>query len=146
MTKSKRMQPILLLAEQAERDAAQLLRDSHRDVEECERQLDHLSTCRREYLEQMQGTIGGTMSAARMHELRSFIHRLDQAIHQVETLFERKKTANDRRKDQWVGARYRAQALGNVTARYRADEQKSRELKHQIEIDDRPRPAPDAED
>jgi flagellar FliJ protein len=133
------MEPIIRLAEQAERDAAALLRDSRRDLDECDRKLAQLRDCRRDYIEQMRAESGGSMAAARLHEMRAFVQRLDEVIHQLEDQLKRKQLTNDRQKDAWAGAKYRAQALGNVAARYRADEQKRADLKQQIEIDDRPR-------
>ena len=139
MTRSKRMQTIVRLAAHAEQDAARLLLASRRELDEFEQKLEHLKTCRGEYMDQLLQTSGESMQAQRMHELRGFIKRLDEVIGQLEGQRSQKQNVTDQRETAWMQNKNRARVLGDITDRYRNDEIKRAELRLQFEIDDRPR-------
>ena len=139
MTRSKRMQNILRLAAHAEQDAAQRLLASRRDLDEFEQKLEHLRTCRAEYMAQLLESSSVSMQLQRMQELRGFIQRLDDVIAQMERQCGQKQKATDQNQETWAQNKNRTRVLGDITDRYRNSEIKRDELKLQFEIDDRPR-------
>jgi flagellar protein FliJ len=134
--KSKRMSTVLWLAERAERDAAEKLIASARELEELQQTLRQLQAGREDYVAQLSG--GARMGVARMRELYGFISKIDLAITQVRSQLAQKEQTNARHREHWQGEKKRSQALDGVADRYRREEAKVAEARLQREIDDRP--------
>lgn len=134
--KSKRMNTVLWLAARAEREAADRLLASGRELEELNATLMQLESGREDYVARLTG--GASMGLAQMRELHGFISKIDVAITQVRAQIAQKEQLNHRHRESWQGEKKRSQALDGVVDRYRREEAKVAEARLQREIDDRP--------
>jgi flagellar FliJ protein len=130
------MNTVLWLAARAEREAADKLIASGRELEELNATLLQLQTGREDYVAQLTG--GARMGVAQMRELHGFIAKIDAAIMQVRAQVAQKEQVNHRHREHWQGEKKRSQALDGVVDRYRREEAKVVEARLQREIDDRP--------
>lgn len=136
MTRSDRMKSIARLAKVKERDAAEALARSNRELSQQERKLAELRSYREDYVRGLEAPEGGTLSAGEMRDIKAFIQCLDQAIAQLEQQRDQKELSNERDKDAWIGTRHRADALDAVVDKYRSAERKATDLEQDLEIDD----------
>lgn len=130
------MDVVRWLAANSERDAAEKLQASGREVEDIHRTLEQLLLGREEYVARLSG--GTSMGVAQMRELRAFVAKLDEAIAQVRAQLAHKEQLNAKHREQWQGQKRRTQAIDGVVDRYRRSEQNAEEQRLQREIDDRP--------
>ena len=87
MTRSKRMDPVLRVAEHRERNAARLLGESRQRLEQQRQRLQELLDYREEYSRRFQQTGSGGMDMKQLHEYRAFLGRLNDAVaHQHKTV------------------------------------------------------------
>ncbi|MBI3771267.1 MAG: flagellar export protein FliJ [Gammaproteobacteria bacterium] len=137
MKKSKRFTPIVDLAHDAERKAAESLGASLKKYEQAINRLSDLKQYHNEYVRQFS-LVGKTgMPSAKAVDYRLFLEKLKQAIEQQEKSIEQALLDLDRSKAFWFSQRGRSKALDNVLARYVADERKIQEKREQIEQDER---------
>jgi flagellar export protein FliJ len=134
--KSKRLDVVRWLAANSERNAAEKLLASGREVEEINRMLEQLLAGREEYVERLTG--GNSMGVAQMRELRGFINKLDDAIAQLQAQLAHKEQLNTKHREHWQGEKRRSKAIDGVVDRYRRAEANADEQRLQREIDDRP--------
>jgi flagellar export protein FliJ len=134
--KTRQIKTVQWLAARAERDAAEKLIASGRELEELQQTLQQLEAGRQDYVAQLSG--GARMGVARMRELHGFISKIDLAIAQVRTQLAQKEQTNHRHREHWQGEKKRTQALDGVADRYRREEARVAEARLQREIDDRP--------
>jgi len=135
MQRSRRMETIVWLAAQAERDAAERLLSSRRELDDLTHKLRQLHAGRDEYTARLAS--GTAMSALQMRELRHFIDKLNAAIGQLERQIQHKQQVNAEQQDAWVGRKRRTEALGDIAGRYRREEARTAESRAQRELDDR---------
>lgn len=148
MTRSKRMQPMVRMAEHREREAARVLGESRRHLEHHEGRLAELIAYRDEYTDRYRDCSGGGMGAMRLNEYRVFLERLNQAIEQQREAVEQARIDCEQRRQGWLASRTRTQALGKAVERFHQEERRERGRREQREQDDRvqrPR-APDEAD
>lgn len=134
MTKSKRIKPIVNLAENHEKAAARELGDRLKNLDFHEKRLEELLQYREEYHRKLSGAQG--LDARALQEYHIFLARLNEAIHQQKKLVQQAGKERDDSRETWLGKRTRTQALNKVVDRYRADELKQAERKEQKETDE----------
>ena len=136
MTRSKRIKPVVDVAERQEQEQAQRLGAARRELEQQRQQLEQLILYRDEYARQFEsaGTTG--LSVARLQDYRVFLSRLNQAIEQQRAAIARTEQACNEQQQHWLASRTRHQALGKVAERYRDEEHQARERRDQIESDE----------
>jgi flagellar FliJ protein len=133
MIRSKRMQPVVNVTANREREAAQRLGEGQQRVQAAEQRLEDLIHYREEYTQQFAS--GGSLNTARLQDYRIFLDRLNQAVdqqHQQVTLA-RQECAGLRQR--WMALHTRAQALDKVVERYRGEERSDQEKRDQKESD-----------
>ncbi len=133
MTRSKRMQPVVDVTVQREREAAKRLGEAQQRVQAAEQRLDELVRYRDEYTQQFAN--GGSLTAARLRDYRVFLDRLNQAVEQQRTLLARAQQEAETHRQRWLDSRTRVQALGKVVERYRDQERSQHERRLQKESD-----------
>ena len=137
MTRSKRIQSIVGLAQADERAAAAQLTKSHRAAREIEKKLQELKTCRQEYARQWQAQDGASLGASQMQSLWVFIRRLDEAIAHLETQLEIKLKIGELDQRRWLETRNRVRTLDDIADRHRKLEARAQMTREQREVDDR---------
>ncbi|HKJ08567.1 MAG TPA: flagellar export protein FliJ [Gammaproteobacteria bacterium] len=137
MTRSKRMQPVVRVAEDRERRAAQALGDAQRRLAENEGKLVELIGYREQYAQGFNTAGGVGLDARRLHEYRVFLERLGTAISQQSEVVEQLRRDCEHVRRRWLETRTHAQALDKVTERYRQAERKAQERLEQHDSDER---------
>lgn len=136
MTRSKRLQRIVKLADTAREIAATELRRSDAQLSQHQQQLAELKQFRAEYAHKT-GRDDVPVSASSLQQQRRFIEQLDTAIGMLETRLAEVTLTRDRQQQTWLAQRQRVQTLGDVQRRARRSEARDGERRTQNEIDDR---------
>ncbi len=140
MTRSKRIERIVALADAARRQASQQLAQSQRQHEESRARLAQFENYQREYTNALnQGT--GAVSAANLREARRFIEQIDRTIDALDQ--QSRECAARREQDvlRWQREARRVDALSGVLQDARRREGRDEAGREQREQDDRPRSA-----
>jgi flagellar FliJ protein len=137
MKKSKRFMPVVDLAHDAERKAAEALGSCLRKHEQSLIKLDDLRRYHKEYILQFSLIGQSGISSTKAVDYRLFLDKLKQAIEQQEKMLEQVQVDLENSKAFWFAQRGRSKALDNVLTRYIADERKMQEKREQIEQDER---------
>lgn len=135
MTRSKRMQPVVEVTANREREAARRLGELRQRQQAAEQRLQELTHYREEYARQFAG--GGSLGAARLQDYRIFLGRLNQAVEQQQALVERARQECAAQQARWMELHTRVQALDKVVSRYRDSERSERDRREQKEADQR---------
>lgn len=144
MEKSKRIEPIVNLAKNSEREAVKALGDALQALNSQIERLDQLIAYKAEYAERLSLSGGKGINVQQLNEYREFIDKLSLAIDQQTQAVSQARQNLDDKKRFWFAKRGRSKALDAVLDRYLDDEQYQLEKKEQNEIDDRNnRPGPD---
>ncbi|MAT65568.1 MAG: flagellar export protein FliJ [Gammaproteobacteria bacterium] len=136
MTRSKRIQPVVDVAERREQEQARRLGAARRELEQQRQQLDQLILYRDEYARQFEQSGNSGLSVARLQDYRVFLSRLNLAIDQQRERIARSEQACEEQRRHWLASRTRAQALDKVADRYREEEHQARERRAQSESDE----------
>lgn len=133
MTRSKRMQSVVEVTANREREAARRLGDAQKRVEAAEQRLQELLLYRDDYTQQFAN--GASLTAARLQDYRIFLGRLNQAVDQQLQLLERARQDCEAQRRRWMDIHTRTQALDKVVSRYRDEERSDNERREQKESD-----------
>jgi flagellar FliJ protein len=136
MTRSKRIKPVVKLAENNEQDAAATLGASRKKLQEAERKLTELVHYQDEYSRQFNQSGGQVLRGVNINEYRLFLGRLNTAIEQQQLLIEQIRLEAEQKKQNWLGKRVRAQALGKVEDKYKREEVREQDKREQKEMDE----------
>jgi flagellar FliJ protein len=126
-----------MVAQSRERDAARVLADAQRLVQERERKLAELRAYREEYRAGFKRSGGVGASALSLRGFHEFLHRLDRAVEQQEQLVIAAQRELDQRKQLWLEKHFRTKALDHVRERYRTQEQREVARIEQKDADER---------
>lgn len=137
MDKSKRLEPIVGLAKNSERDAARALGQALAQLDQEMAQLQQLTDYKKDYERRLGESASHGMSAQAVNEYREFIAKLAQAIEQQQEAVGRARAELEDKKRFWFARRGRSRALDAVLERYLKDEQKALDRKEQRDHDDR---------
>ena len=86
--KSKRFEPIREIAKTSAKDSGRAMGEAGREVADLERQPEQLKSYRDEYVRNSQSS--GAIDAVKLHNYRSFMDRLGEAMRQHATALERR--------------------------------------------------------
>jgi len=136
MVKSKRIEPIVNMAHDSEREAAKALGDALQLLDKSVQQLDQLKGYREEYHQRLTSSGEAGMNAQTMNEFRSFIAKLTQAIQQQEAVVEQAQRHLEAKKQYWFARRGHSKALDTVLDRYLQREQRQERKREQRELDE----------
>jgi flagellar FliJ protein len=147
MMRSRRLDAVVRIAEDRERDAVGIFAESRSRLATQEQRLEMLLDYRAEYEGRFKERGAEGMDMGQLLEYRAFLDRLNRAIEQqraVLTEAQQRMTADRQR---WLEETRRAQSLSKVQERLRGDEQRSADAREQQETDERagrlaPRPDP----
>lgn len=137
MMRSKRLDSVLRMAGDREREAAGALAQSRNRLAAQEQRLAMLLDYRAEYEERFKVRGAGGIGIGQLQEYRAFLDRLSRAIeHQRKTLAQAQQQM-DLDRQCWLDETRRAQSLGKVQERLRDDEQRGIDAQEQRETDER---------
>lgn len=134
MTKSKRMKPVVRIAETHEQDAAREMGKCRENLDFQIKRLEELESYRGEYSNRLVGTSG--LDALKLQEFQLFMSKLDEAIRQQKIIVEEAGKQCDVSRGNWIDKRTRTQALNKVVERYQAEETREQLRREQREQDE----------
>ncbi|MEQ8661169.1 MAG: flagellar FliJ family protein [Gammaproteobacteria bacterium] len=138
MTRSKRMQRIVALADAARRQASQQVAQSHRLQEESQVRLAQFKTYQQEYAQSI-GQGSGTLTASSLREARRFIEQIERTINALEVQSRQAAERCEEDVARWQREAQRVDALSGVLDAARRREGREEAGREQREQDDRPR-------
>jgi flagellar FliJ protein len=135
--KSKRFEPVKKMAENKETDAALQMNQSVRDEEESISQLEKLKGYRDDYVAQFKIKGQSGMSATRLQEYQSFVHKLDTAIdEQIKAVQKMRIKVGERRKA-FSKTNSRKKVVEKLIEKSKQQENTVHDRQEQNEADDR---------
>lgn len=137
MKKSKRLEPVVKVAESREQQAARALGDAQGKLADAEARLTELKSYREEYIARFQHAGAAGMGAVRMEDYQKFLHKLSMAIEQQKQLIAQAARGVEEKRRLWYMSRSKVQMLDTVVSRYQAEEQRHADRKEQGELDER---------
>lgn len=122
MHRSDRMQPVRQLKHQAEQQEAKRLAQRLQELKQAERQMGELHQYRQDYYQMMQQP-QQIHSATQLQKYQGFLSRLNTAIERQQQTLLLKKQAVDQQRKAWADAKAKVQAMDDLIARMRQEEQ-----------------------
>lgn len=135
MTRGERMQRIADLAALSKKAATERLSSSVKQAEAARERLAEFRRYREEYTGRLAS--GQAISAAAAQELQRFIGQLDRTIAALEAQVVQSEHACDADRTDWQRESRKANAMDDVLARARRDEERRAEQSTQRDVDER---------
>lgn len=136
MKRSKRLEPVGALAEEAERACATQVAALQGRLADAERRCAELKRYLGEYQNMFQRRASAGMGVTGMRDYQTFIARLGEAVRQQEGVIEQLRGDCERARAQWLAAAARKSAVSKVIANVRSEDQKIEERRNQKESDE----------
>jgi flagellar FliJ protein len=136
MKKSRRLQPVVKVAESREQQAARALGESQSQLSQAQQRHAELLRYKEEYLQRFHAAGKVGMNAAQMEDYRQFLVKLDQAIEQQRQVVEQAAQVLETKRRHWFEKRTKTQALDKVVSRYQSAEQRQQDRQEQNEQDE----------
>ena len=136
MARSKRMQPVVRMAEDRERKDARKFGQRQRHLADMQRKLAELQHYRDEYAKRFEAAGSCGLHAMQLRDYRMFLDRLSEAIAQQNAAIARACQEVDKHRQDWLHSRRRVQVLDKVVERYQQQEQDIERRREQNECDE----------
>ncbi len=136
MTRSKRLSPVLQLAETHERSAAQSMAQTRQRLHYYEEKLAELCGFRKEYTNSLRTGHANIISASQLQQYQSFLRQLDEGIAVMSERISGQKQLNTRDEQQWLMAKQRTDALDKLVLKLQGLERNLRENQEANEVDE----------
>jgi flagellar FliJ protein len=137
MLKSKRLQPVIKVAQSREDDAVLALNEYRKVIDQHQAKLIELRQYHAEYTQRLNDSGRTGLNIAQINDYRNFIARLAVAVKQQEELLESCEVVLKEKHDAWMLTRVHHQALDKVVDRYQEQEHQESEKREQAESDER---------
>ncbi len=137
MKKSERIQTLVELKAQQEKNSLEAFGDCQRRVQEARQQHENLQSYRQEYLDKYQGNANAGIGVAALLDFRAFIEKLDQAIEGQALVVQQTELELMQKRRAWEHLHQQSQSLQKVCDGLIAEEQKIENKREQTESDDR---------
>jgi flagellar FliJ protein len=137
MKRSKRLRPVLELAESREKQMAQTLGESRRKLESAQRNLSSLITFRDNYSAQFQRSGSDGLGTRQLIEYRTFLAKINTAIADQEKAVHAAQAEFQSRQAEWNAIRKRSLGIKKVLEHTLMEESRLEEKKQQAEQDER---------
>lgn len=134
--KSKRLKPVVRIAETREEKAALAMGESQQALQQQQSRLEELKRYRQEYIANFHADGRAGISAQRMLQLQSFLERLNRAIDEQQHWVEVACQHLEKKTHAWQAARSHAKALDKVVDRHQRSEQRQQSRREQKETDE----------
>ncbi len=137
MKKSKRLKPVVRVAESREQQAARALGTAQTRLAQAQQQLQELQCYRDDYRQGFQQAGAAGMGAAQLADYQQFLHKLGQAIEQQGQQIAQATQEVEAKRALWFASRGKVRMLDTVVARYQAIEEQQAARQEQREQDER---------
>lgn len=137
MKKSQRLDPVITVAKNRERKAAQAAGESRRILDRNEAKLAELLAYRQEYAKRYEDFGRDGMEINRLNEFRQFLSRLNGAIASQRELIKIKQSELEKKNSTWNQTRVKHKSIDKIATRHRADELRDEDCRQQDDSDDR---------
>jgi flagellar FliJ protein len=137
MKRSKRLEPVGELLDEAEQARAAGVVAAQRRLAEAERRRDELQNYLGEYQNMFHQRAAAGMAVMGMRDYQVFIARLHDAVRQQEGVITQLKVECERERSRWLEAAVRKIAVSKVIAKARSEDQRLEERRSQKELDER---------
>ncbi len=137
MLKSKRLKPVIKIAQNREDDAALVLNEYRKVMDQQEAKLIELRQYHTEYTQRLNDNGRNGLNIAQINDYRHFIARLVVAVKQQEVQLASCEVQLKEKHDAWMQTRVHHQALDKVVDRYQQQEHQESEKREQSESDER---------
>lgn len=137
MTRSKRMNPVLRVAEHREKDAARRLGQTQQRLQQQQARLQELIGYRDEYNQKFQQTCSAGVDVKQLQEYRLFLSRLNDAIAHQQRVIANAEREVEQARAGWLRTRTRSQALDKVRDRFIEAERREADRREQADSDER---------
>ncbi|VAX02241.1 hypothetical protein MNBD_GAMMA20-1653 [hydrothermal vent metagenome] len=137
MKKSRRLKPVVRVAEGREQQAARALGVAQARLGQVQQQQEELQRYRDDYRQRFQqaGAVG--MGAVQLEDYQQFLHKLEQAIEQQGQQVALATQEVEAKRVLWFASRGKVRMLDTVVARYQAIEEQQVARREQREQDER---------
>lgn len=136
MNRSTKLQPVVKISKQQEKNAARLHADMLRQAEQQRKQLDELIMYRNQYLKAFQSAAESGISAVQMQDYRLFINRLDVAIEQQQQSVAHSQNKCDISQQELIDKRSRSKIIDKIVENRQQQENHILEKREQRELED----------
>lgn len=137
MARSKRLKPILRLAERKEINAAHTMAEARRRLHYYEEKLAELRSYRTDYGISVSKEGGSTMSVTQLREYQAFIHQLNEGIAMLAEKIEGQRQLKQRDENLWITAKKNTDVLDKLIIKLKWMERKFTVNREADEIDER---------
>jgi len=137
MKKSRRLKPVVRVAENREQQAARALGVAQTRLGQAQQQLEELQRYRDDYRQRFQQAGATGMGAAQLEDYQQFLHKLGQAIEQQGQQVVQATQEAEAKRALWFASRGKVRMLDTVVARYQAIEDQQASRREQREQDER---------
>lgn len=137
MTKSKRLKPIIKIAEEREQQAVREYLEVQKLHRERETRLTELVNYKEEYQSKFLATDSESRSVFQFNDYRAFLQRLDFTIGEQKKLVLASENELQIKREAWLKMREKAQALEKAADRFLSEELALQNKKEQKETDER---------
>ena len=137
MKKSKRMQPILRIAESKEKRAAIALGEAQSQLQMHIARLQELQNYQNEYINRFQQNGQNGVEISMVLSFKSFLEKLNQAIEQQKETVATANQLVENCKQHWFASRGQVKMYNNVITRFQSEETEALEKQEQKDLDER---------
>ena len=137
MTRSKRLQPVVRVAESREQDAARRLGESQAELHRCQEQLAQLQAYRTDYAHSFHQAGAGGVDGARLQDFHTFLTNLDEAIAQQQARVQQAARVCEERRREWQATHTKTRMMEKVVGRAQQEEQREQDRREQRDTDER---------
>ena len=136
MKKSKRLKPIIQLAERREQAAVKQFTEAQNIQREREAKLEELLLYRQEYQQKFVSTESKARSVFQFKDYHAFLMKLDVIIAEQRQLVVSSKEDAESKRQLWMKKREKCQALEKAAERFLDEERQIQNKKEQKEADE----------
>ena len=137
MTKSKRLKPIIKIAEEREQEAVKVFVELQNMLQTKQAKLDELLQYKEEYQKKFTSSDSGSRSAFQFNDYLAFLRRLDIIIAEQRRVITQVEQEVAVKRQEWLKKREKTQALGKAAERYQNEERALIDKKEQKDADER---------
>ncbi len=137
MKRSRRLEPVQKLADDAQRAQAAHLATAQQRVTAAETRLAELQRYHTDYANNFQTRAATGVNCGALRDYQVFLARLAEAVRQQQQLVERARGELTQERHNWKQAAVRAKAVGTVIDSWRREENQTQERRDQRDADER---------
>jgi len=137
MSRLKRLNPIMDLAEKRENEAVQALGRSQQKLDEARKGLSSLRSFRENYAARFHQSGTKGLGVRQLNEYRAFLNKINAAIAEQERVVQSSETELQARKAAWEEAHRHTLGMQKIIDKLRAEESRQAQKKEQVELDER---------